>query len=304
MEGFLLSSFDDSKLHVYEYNEVKKPKGIVQIIHGMAEHAGRYQEFCEFLNKQGFIVFASDHRSHGRTASDIKKIGKYENDIFYDTIKDQIFFSEYLIEKYNLPLIVLGHSFGSFIAERYAELYHKHSALILSGSSYLKNDISILFGLAVANLSVLIKGPNGPANLIHNLSFNRYKKQFMDKNWLTSDKEMQKKLKVDRYMGRVFSVNFYKYFFKGITHIYAKKNIANMDVKTPVLLISGKKDILSKHGALVTKLKEYYLKVGINKVDIKLYDDARHEVLNEKNRKDVYKDVVNFIERTVKFKEN
>lgn len=304
MEGKFVPSFDDKKIYVYEYNNVKNPKGVVQIIHGMAEHAGRYENIVNFLNKNGYIVFTCDHRAHGKTAEDIKNIGKYAGDIFYDTVRDQIYFSEALIEKYNLPLIVIGHSFGSFVAQRYNQLYNKHSALILSGSSYLKYDASIYAGHLVALLGTKIKGKNAPSKLITKLSFNKYNKQFSDKNWLTTDKEQQQKQKVDRFCNKTFSNNFYKSFFKGIKDIYKFKNIKGLQVQIPILLVSGKDDALGKNGELVTKLKNYYLKQGVNKVKLKLFEKARHEVFNEVDRQKVYEEILKFIEENIKVKEN
>lgn len=304
MNSKYIESFDHSKIFVTESNAVANPKGIVQIIHGMGEHSGRYKEFVKFLNENNYIVFISDHRAHGKTAENIKAIGKYDGDIFYDTVRDQIYFSELLIDKYNLPLFVIGHSFGSFIAQRYAQLYNKHSALILSGSSYLKNDIGIWAGKLIAKIGCKIKGPDAPANLITNLSFKQYNNKFEDKNWLTSDPTEQEKTKVDRFLNRIFSLNFYKSFFSGIKDIYKVKNIKQLELQIPILLFSGKNDVFSKNGALVRKLKQYYIDQGVNQVSMKLFEKGRHEMLNEVNRKQVYKEVLKFIESHQKIKEN
>ena len=304
MEGTPFFSFDDSKLYSYELNEVKNPRGVVQIIHGMAEHAGRYEAIANFLNRAGFIDYLSEHIGHGRTALSIDKIGKYDGDIFYDTIKDQIFISEYLLDKYNLPLIVIGHSFGSFIAQRYNELYKKHSALVLIGSGYLKNDPSILLGKLVAKLGVKIKGKDVPAKFINNLTFKQYNKKFVDKNWLTSDKQEQQKQRIDRYCNRIFSYNFYKYFFGGISDIYKAKNVAQINTSIPMLLLSGGKDALNKAGEGIKKLQTFYKENAVDVVDLKIYEKARHEVLNEVNKNAVYADLLKFIETNVKLEEN
>ncbi|MGD9901652.1 MAG: alpha/beta fold hydrolase [Spirochaetales bacterium] len=304
MEGRFLPSFDDTKLFAYEYDEVKKPRAVVQIIHGMAEHSKRYENVINFLNANGFIVFINDHRAHGKTAGELNRIGKYEKDIFYDTVRDQIYFSEYLIDKYKLPLIVLGHSFGSFIAQRYNELYNRHSALILSGSSYLKNAPSVLFGKLISLIGTKVKGVNAPARLISNMSFQKYNRSFVDRNWLTSDKDEQQKQRVDRYCNKIFSYNFYKYFLKGVLDIYKTKNLQKISPKIPMLILSGQKDALTKNGALVKKLDEFYKKCGVNKVEVKVYENDRHEVLNEVNRKAVYEDILKFVLENVKIKEN
>jgi alpha-beta hydrolase superfamily lysophospholipase len=303
MEGQPFFSFDDYKLHSYELNSDKPKKAVVQMIHGMGEHAGRYETIAKHLESLGFVVFLSDHRAHGKTAESLKEIGVYENDIFYDTVRDQIYISEYLIQKYNLPLIVIGHSFGSFIAQRYHQLYKKHSALVLIGSNSYKNDVSVLLGYALASVFTKIRGHSAPAKLIHNLTFRRYNNQFTDKNWLTTDKNEQKKQKQDRYCNRMFSYNFYKNFFRGISDIFKTKNVANIKKSTPILILSGQKDALNKDGTRIEKLKAFYKENGAKIVQLKVYKNARHELLNETIKEQVYEDIVTFVTEHIEFKE-
>jgi len=304
MEATSFFSFDDTKLNAYELNSAKEKKAVVQIIHGMGEHAGRYENLANFLVSQGFVVFMSDHRAHGKTAETLSEIGVYENDIFYDTVRDQIYISEYLLQKYQLPLIVIGHSFGSFILQRYHELYHKQSAIILIGSGFLKNDINTYLGELLAIIGAKIKGKKAPAKLIHNLTFKKYNAKFADKNWLTSSKEEQQKQRTDRYCNRIFSYNFYKHFFKGIRHIYLGKQVSKIKLKTPILILSGELDALNKEGNGIQKLQEFYKNNGVNKVALKIYKTARHEVLNETLKEDVYNDILQFITDIVPVQEN
>lgn len=303
MEGNAFFSFDDYKLHAYELNEVKNPKAVVQIIHGMGEHAARYEAVANFLNSKGFIVFMNDHRAHGKTAESPKNIGIYDGDIFYDTIKDQIYISEYLKNKYNLPLIVIGHSFGSFIAQRYHQLYNGHSALILIGSSYFKNNASIILGSVLASILTKVQGKDAPAKIIHNMSFKNYNKKFADKNWLTSDKAEQQKQRADKTLNKIFSNNFYKHFFIGLTHLYKRKNLNKIKKQIPMFIMSGREDALNKQGEHIKKLQEFYQNLGVNKVELKIYDKARHEVLNEVKRQEAYDDILGFILRNVKLEE-
>lgn len=302
MQGKFIPSYDDTPIYIYEMNEVTNPVGVVQIIHGMGEHAGRYENIVKFLNENGYVVFLSDHRAHGHTAKTINDIGKYDGDIFYDTVKDQIYFSELLLEKYKMPLYVIGHSFGSFIAQRYNQLFSKHSALILSGSSFMRGDLSMKFGELVAKFNVKLKGKNSKAKLITRLSFKRYNNAFEDKNWLTSDTEQQQKQRVDRYCNHTFSNNFYKYFFAGVQDIYKFKSMKSLSVHVPMLLVSGTKDALAKNGDSVRKLKNYYIKQGVTRVLMKLFKNGRHEMFNEVNKTQVYNEVLNFIKEVKEVK--
>ncbi len=111
--NIFINSFDDTKLSCYLWDNVKNPKGVVQISHGMGEHLLRYDRFAKFLNENGYIVFGDDHRGHGLTESD-KDRGHHLGDIFSDTVKDLVFINNYLQQKYQLPVLFFGHSYGSF----------------------------------------------------------------------------------------------------------------------------------------------------------------------------------------------
>lgn len=115
-------SFDKTILQCYLWNDVKNPKGVVQISHGMAEHARRYDAFAQFLNANGYIVYADDHRAHGMTSTKQSKKGVYgyhKGDIYNDTVRDEIAITAHLKERFGLPVVYLGHSYGSMLGQRY-----------------------------------------------------------------------------------------------------------------------------------------------------------------------------------------
>ena len=129
---------DGQNLICVIWNNVKNPIGVVQIIHGMDEHMRRYDRFAKYFNKNGYIVFGDDHRAHGKTAGDIKNIGRVGNtpDIFMATVNDEIEILKYLKEKYKLPVFLFGHSYGSFITQRVMECTNLCTAgVCLSGSA-------------------------------------------------------------------------------------------------------------------------------------------------------------------------
>ena len=134
MKYVKFTSFDNTILQAYVWDDVKMPKGVVQIVHGMAEHARRYDDFAKFLNANGYIVFADDHRAHGNTEKK-NDIGYHAGDIYGDSVKDELFITKYLSEKYALPVVFLGHSYGSFIGQRYLENDSDAVGVILSGSA-------------------------------------------------------------------------------------------------------------------------------------------------------------------------
>ena len=120
MKTVKLEGYDNFELVGYLWDKVENPVAVLQIIHGMQEHALRYNSFARHLNKHGIIVFASDLRGHGQTALiNNLPLGYSDGDIFMEIVRDQIKVTEYLCDKFNLPISILGHSFGSFITQRY-----------------------------------------------------------------------------------------------------------------------------------------------------------------------------------------
>src|SRR5690554_3752508 len=137
MREFIFTSFDNTKLNCALWERVKEPKGVIQIIHGMNSHAKRYHDFAKKLNQNGYIVFADDHRGHGKTAGE-DKLGQVGKDNFNNCVKDQIEFTKTLKQKYNLPVQLFAHSYGSFLAQRCIQLAGDLiDGVILSGSAYM-----------------------------------------------------------------------------------------------------------------------------------------------------------------------
>lgn len=288
-------SFDGSCLQCYLWDDVRNPVGVVQIVHGMAEHARRYDDFAGFLNKNGFIAFADDHRAHGNT---VKKsdIGYQDGAIMEDTVKDEIAITSYLKEKYKLPVVVLGHSYGSFISQRYLQEGKEQAGVILSGSACMAG-AQLVAGGAIANLQYKLLGGKKTAKLLDKMAFGAYNKPFKKEgpfSWLTRDKEICKKYFFDEQCGYVMSIAFYKYFFDGLKNAYKAENLAKIDKNSKLAIFSGACDPVGGKGKLVVKLKEQYENLGLKPI-FKLYPGARHEILNETNKDEVYADMLSAI---------
>ncbi len=292
----VIKSFDGNKIYCYLWDNVKAPKGVVQIIHGMAEHATRYDEFAKYLNKRGFIVFADDHRGHGKTAGANDNIGKYKGgNVFFDTVQDEKFFAQMLKEEYNLPLYLFGHSYGSFLAIHLIETCNLYDRVVLSGSSYMKRQ-DAKFAHFVAKITAKFKGDDAPAKLVEKLSFVHYNKKFHDNgSWKNSDKVLTQEYYSDPQCARSFSAKFYDDLFSALKFVFKNSNLSKIDDHLPILLLSGKDDPVSKMGKLVIKLyrvfKEHDLKVAM-----KLYEGARNEIIHDTNHEEVFENVADFFE--------
>ena len=295
MKEVKIKGFQDYELTARLF-EVKNPKGIVQILHGMQEYSKRYENFAKFLNEKGFIVFVSDLRGHGKSAEDPNLLGFSSGDISKENVQDQIIISNYLKEKYkNIPLIVLGHSYGSFLTQRYITECNIADKVILSGSAYT-NTLLMKFGRIFANLTAFFKGKRAIAKMIEKMSLQGYGKNFDNGNWLCKDDNIWEEYKKDKFCGTPFPASFYQSFFKLVVTNY--KNIDKIKKDMPILILSGNNDPVGENGKLVKKLYDIYKNQGLSNLVLKLYENGRHEMLNETNKEEVYNDILTFINET------
>jgi len=299
MEQIKFKSFDGATLACYHWASVKDVKGIVQIIHGMSEHALRYATLAEMLNKAGFIVFADDHRAHGQTAGSPEKVGKYNTatNLYEDTVYDEIEISKMLKKKYpKLPLFIFGHSYGSLLTQRYIELSNIHSGAIICGSSYMNTPLNKIAKI-IAKITMRNKGADAPAKLIEKLSFKQYSKGLnVGELWISHNPEVCAKYKEDPFCGNQFSAKFYYDLMTGVMQAYKKANLNAIDKHKPLMLIAGAEDKFSNNAKLVYKLHKMYQKLGVNQLSFHVYPGMRHEVHNELNNSQVYTDIVEFLD--------
>lgn len=294
-----IQSFDSTPIHCYIWDEVDSPKGIVQIVHGMAEHAGRYAPFAEFLNSKGYIVFGDDHRAHGNTEP-IETVGYHKGDIYKDTLNDLIYLYNYFKNEYKLPAMVLGHSYGSFLSQGFLQQGTDVKGVILCGSAMMGTLTGTFGSLAVAPLNFFASSYRPKfVNKISDLMFNGvYTGEKGRLLWVTRDTAEREKMIADPIAGIDMSINFDYCMIKAFSRLYRKENLAKLNLDTPIGIFSGTMDpIGGKNAKKAVKLYEMYKKCGVNRCEIHLYDEARHELLNEINRDEVYSDMLAFIDK-------
>ncbi len=292
MKSVKIEGYNNFELVGYLWDKVDSPIGVVQIIHGMQEHAGRYNSLARYLNKKGLIVFASDLRGHGQTAIiNSLPYGYSSGDIFMEIVKDQMVITEYLSDKFNLPVSIFAHSFGSFIAQRYMiENGFKVKNVILSGSTHT-NSFQYKAGYILSQIQKFFGLKNKPAKMIEGMSIKGYGKKYPHGNWLTRDNKIWEEYQQDKLCGQVFPISFYNSFFKHARNNY--KNLNNIPYYLPILILSGTNDpVPGKNGLF--KLFCEYGKAG-KKLYLKTYLDARHEIVNELNKEEVYEDIAEFV---------
>ncbi len=300
-EKYHLPASDKKSLHVYEWLPSKgKIKGIIQIIHGMAEHAGRYREFAEELTNCGYFVIAGDLRGHGKTEKTMEDLGFFAGTNGWEIVLEDLFLINAGARKKfpGLPVFLLGHSMGSFFARDYAHTYGDRIAgVLLSGTG---GDPGIMgeVGIFLAKREIKKNGKRHRSRLLDNLLFGNFNKRFKNTitkfDWLSRDKEKVNAYVADPLCGYVPTSIFFLDLFGGVKKINKKINISKMPEDLPMLFLSGRKDPVGNNGRGVVQICKKYKK---NKnISLKLYKEGRHEMLNEINRKAVYCDVVNWLD--------
>lgn len=289
MKTLFIEGFESLPLSCYLYDEVEDPRGVILIIHGMQEHALRYEYFAKKLCESGFIVLASDLRAHGKTAKDPTKLGYNDGDIYKETVNDQIALLKYLHSRYDLPIYVFAHSYGSMVAQTLMQKVNIAKKYVLCGTA---NGSSFLFRLADFVSGFLCTfARDKKASFVEGLSFKAYAKKFEDGNWFTRDKRVFENYKKDPLCGGSFPYSFYHSLFSNMTRVNRKIKLINNDTK--ILLIAGDHDPIGEYGKQVKKLAKIYAKKGKN-VENKIYKDCRHELVNELNRDQIITDIIDF----------
>lgn len=300
MREFKLKSFDGEKIHCRLWDDVSDAKGVVQILHGMSEYAGRYDEFARYLNSRGYIVFADDHRAHGLTETDENR-GKHKGNIFKKTLQDELYFREWLKDEYDLPVFLLGHSYGSFLSQAFIQQDTDVKAVALIGSGYMRG-LFTLGKIAVAPIFLVAR--NWRPKLVNKVgnTFIRYKGDSGQFQWGNSVKERREELLSDQYAHIDMSVGFDFYMMRETSRLYGRKARANLNPTTAVALFSGDEDPVGQYGRSVKRLERFYRDNGVT-VETHLYEGARHEVFYDYCGKDVQKDVADFFDKFIIYKQ-
>lgn len=276
-------------------------KAFLQILHGMAEYSDRYARFAEYLNKSGIAVFAADHRGHGATASE-DEIGWFAEEDGWNRIADDAFeLANFITSQYRVSTtFLMGHSMGSFLA-RTVMVKHPdfYSGVIIMGTGCGKGIVGKI-GKLVCRNEIKKHGSKSPGVKMNKLSFSSYNRQFeptsTDFDWLSRDaKEVEKYIKDDK-CGFLCTNGFFYDLLTGVEFSNSTANAETLPKDLPLLIISGEMDPVGDFGKGVKKVYKLYTGAGIADVTLKLIPGARHELLNEINRKEVFEILANWLE--------
>ncbi|MDD9267908.1 alpha/beta hydrolase [Paenibacillus sp. GCM10023248] len=297
--------------HVYEWlpEGDAAVKAIVQIAHGMAETAARYERLAEELTGRGYAVYANDHLGHGRTAGSPEAVGVFGKDSFHRMVRHMGQITDQIRKRHpsRRPLFVMGHSMGSFLTQHYMGSYaalhpDQVQGIVLSGSNG-KEGAALQAGILLAASEAAVWGEHHRSTLLTALSFGAYNKKFAPNrtpyDWLSRDAAEVDAYMADPYCGVTFTAGFFRDFFRGLKEIHRPAHLRRVPKELPVYIFSGEEDPVGGHGRGVRALIRTYQQLGLKDVSSKLYPGGRHEMLNEVNREEVTADLADWLDRQV-----
>lgn len=278
----------------------EEPRAAVQITHGMAEHIDRYNDFACFLAQNGVLVYGADLAGHGKSIRTGEPKGWFGEKNGWDAlVQDMRTLRDLVKADYPaLPYILMGHSMGSFLARSYAGRDGADfDAFIFSGTA--GNNPVLAIGKFIARQEIRKTGGKKPSNTLHQLSFGAYNKVFRpnrtENDWLSRDTAQVDAYCADKNCGFVFTASGMLDMFNGLGEI-SGKDWARRVPKRPVLVLSGAQDPVGGVHAKGVKQVTNWLRGTGHEVELKIYEGGRHEMLNETNNHDVYKDILLFID--------
>ena len=307
MQEVVKQEFKDSTSRLGYAWTVKEPKANVIIITGMVETALRYNDFAEFLNKHGYNVYCLDHYGQGLNAGSKEEgypqKGIVPKSFFSKTVKD----TDELVSKLRaslLPTYIFAHSMGSFMLQDYIQRYTEHiNKVVICGSNGPNAKGAYAFGYLVTRLLVHKKNALKEGKFFDKLIFGGYNKKIKNPktsfDWLSVNEENVKKYIEDDLCGFVPANQFYKEFLKGDARLYKKKFLKKIRKDMHILIIAGKEDPVGAYGKGPAKLAKMYNHLKVEDVRLKLYDNMRHEIMNEGDVK-VWEDVLAFFDEETK----
>ncbi len=292
----------DKKTTIYAY--IWRPRGsvrgVVQIIHGMAEYALRYAPLAEYLSGRGYLVCAEDHLGHGKSVLSAKELGYFDGADGTKTVLADIRRLTLTVreETGGLPYFVMGHSMGSFFCRKYiADFGGEFSGAIIMGTGFQPSVVTGFGKLAAAAIA-LFCGWKHRSKFIDRLAFGPYNKRFEGRtpyDWLSADKGDVESYMADELCGVTFTCGGFYTLFSIINQACCPSAIKSTPKNLPIYLVSGEDDPVGGYSKGVVNLYDKYVKAGMSDVQMTIYKGGRHEILNDFCAPQVMEDIASFL---------
>ncbi len=301
-EEFTVPSTDGAhQLHVMLWQPDGAPSAVLQIVHGMVEHIGRYTAFAEEMCRRGLAVIGHDHLGHGLTAKSMDELGYIGPGSASDTLVADIWAvtCEAKARFPGVPNYILGHSMGSFLTRKYLTGHSRDvDRAVIMGTGMTPGAVAGLACL-LTNVTGKLKGERHRSGFLTRLALGSYNKPFSEPKspcaWLTKDEQIVRVHDQDPYATFTFTVNAYRALFSTLKGLAKWTGFENVRRDLPVLIVSGDKDPVGSFGKGPAALCEAYRARGMQDVTLRLYPDDRHEILNELDREQVYDDIFRWL---------
>lgn len=299
MEHYTLDSCGGGSLHYAVWRPQGQPKAVVQLIHGIAEHIARYDAFAQFLTQHGYVVAGDDHMGHGGSIGDGP--AGYFHGGWLTAVADEKRLHDVMQAQYpELPYYILGHSMGSFLLRTYLYTYPDAvDKAVISGTGW-EDPLKLRMGLLVCRAEAARVGEAHTSALVTKLLFGSYNKPFAPVRspnaWICSDEDVVAAYDADPLCGFAATVGLARDMLTGICMNEKPENLDNMPKQLPVLFVSGSQDPVGGMARGVLRCIDAFKRSGMRDVTIKLYPDGRHEMLNERNKAEVYQDILTWLD--------
>lgn len=272
-------------------------KAVVQLAHGMAEHGERYEELGAYLCEAGYALIINDHAGHGKSVRSKDELGYFNGDknkAGSGFVEDCHKVTELAKKEFGKPVILMGHSMGSFVARHYVSKYADDIIGAIFCGTCGPNPAAGA-GIAVAGLIEKIKGVKFKSSVINGMAFGTYNKRCEGRtpfDWLSVNKENIDRYIADDYCGFMFTVSGFKNLFELLQYVSGADWFSSVPKGFPMYLIAGTEDPVGAYGKGVQTVYNKLKETGHTSLQIKLYDGMRHEIHNEDDRFTVYDDII------------
>lgn len=301
-EHFKYQSNDGkTRIHAIRWEPDGEVKAILQISHGMVEFIDRYHDFAAYLTQNGIMVTGNDHLGHGDSVQSEEHYGFFAEEEGNKTLLKDIHKLRIITQKQypDVPYFILGHSMGSFLVRQYICLYGSGLAgAVIMGTGYQPR-VAAQAGMFLSKLLAKWKGWDYRSTFIDSLAFGGYNKRFRkegEKAWLSRNPENVKMYLAEKRCSFVFTLNGYYNLFYSLYTLTFEDYLQKMPKGLPVFFVAGEDDPVGKFSAGVKKVYKDFQRIGMEDVRCKLYPEDRHEILNELDREEVYRDIGNWME--------
>lgn len=296
----ILAADDGHKIQCQLWQPDGDCAAIIQVVHGLGEHADRYARFAAAAAERGYAVCAHDHRGHGRHA---EHPGYFAVSKGWDRVVNDVdVVNESVCQMFpGVPVVLLGHSMGSYIAQNFA-MYHgaRLAGLILSASTWPPK-LKLLPAFVIAHIEAWRLGASANSRLLHKLGFSDFNKPFSpartELDWLTRDKDEVDKYIADPLCGGPYTCGLWRDLFGGLLQIYSDKSLRRISSELPILITGGELDAVGGDKGM-GRLAAHYAQTLHSRLKVRIYPEGRHEMLNEINRDEVTRDWLDWIDAT------